>query len=76
MLQLFSIEERTRLEKAIDPNYTTLYIVRHGGTEWNRKDILQGRLDSKLTKQGLHQAAELAKKLENVHFDAAFSVVF
>lgn len=53
--------------------YTTLYIVRHGETEWNVKDILQGQTDSELTHVGEEQARKLARQLRNVHFDAIFS---
>lgn len=54
-------------------NYTTIYIVRHGQTEWNLQDILQGQLDSALTEQGLQQAKDLVERLEGVEFDAIFS---
>ncbi|WP_135504714.1 histidine phosphatase family protein [Roseovarius aestuariivivens] len=33
-----------------------LWILRHGQTEWNVEDRLQGRLDSPLTAQGMAQA--------------------
>ncbi len=33
-----------------------LYLVRHGETEWNRQQRLQGRLDSRLTEQGREHA--------------------
>ena len=29
-----------------------LYLVRHGETEWNRQQRMQGRLDSRLTAEG------------------------
>ncbi len=32
---------------------TTLYILRHGETEWNRRGLLQGQLESPLTKEGI-----------------------
>ena len=34
----------------------TIYIVRHGQTEWNLEGRMQGRLDSPLTQQGREQA--------------------
>jgi probable phosphoglycerate mutase len=34
----------------------TIYLVRHGETEWNREGRLQGRSNSALTKRGLEQA--------------------
>ncbi|MBI3342137.1 histidine phosphatase family protein, partial [Candidatus Curtissbacteria bacterium] len=34
----------------------TIYIVRHGQTEWNIKKVLQCHYDSPLTKLGIQQA--------------------
>jgi broad specificity phosphatase PhoE len=46
----------------------TIYLVRHGETEWNREGRVQGRLDSPLTARGREQArragATLAALLE------------
>lgn len=57
-----------------DPgHFTTLYIARHGETEWNVKDILQGQLDSPLTERGLKQAADLALEMKDETFAAIFS---
>lgn len=53
--------------------YCTLYIVRHGETEWNVKRLLQGQQDSPLTENGLQQAKDLGERLKDTHFDAAFS---
>ena len=52
---------------------TTLYIVRHGETEWNVKGLLQGHGDSPLTAKGLKQAHDLKNKLKHIHFDEVFS---
>lgn len=54
-------------------NFCTLYIVRHGETEWNVKKIIQGHADIPLNKKGETQAKELAKKLRHIKFDAIFS---
>lgn len=54
-------------------DYTALYIVRHGQTEWNLQDILQGQLDSALTEKGLQQARELVEKFKGIEFAAIFS---
>lgn len=42
---------------------TSLYIVRHGETEWNSIGKQQGHLDSPLTKRGVQQAAALSEGL-------------
>lgn len=54
-------------------NYCTIYIARHGETEWNVEHRFQGQMDSPLTTNGLKQAEGLAKELRNFHFDAIFS---
>ena len=57
-----------------EENYCTLYLVRHGETEWNTQDIIQGKFsDSPLTECGVRQAEELRAKLNNVNFDAVYS---
>lgn len=52
---------------------TTIYVVRHGETEWNEKGLLQGHTDSPLTNKGLKQGRGLAEKLIDVKFDVIFS---
>lgn len=51
----------------------TLYIVRHGETDWNVKQIIQGHSNSTLTENGKKQIKNLAEKLKHIHFDALFS---
>lgn len=36
-----------------------LYIIRHGKTDWNEKNILQGKTDIELNAEGIKQAEEL-----------------
>jgi broad specificity phosphatase PhoE len=52
---------------------TTIYIVRHGETEWNVEKLIQGQKDSSLTKKGEAQAKMLAKELGHIYFNAVFS---
>lgn len=53
---------------------TTFYIVRHGETEFNAKEIMMGyTVDSALTKKGKEQARKIAGELSHIHFDAGFS---
>lgn len=54
-------------------NITTIYIVRHGETEYNRDRKIQGQVDSPLTEAGLEQVCAVRDELKDVHFDAAFS---
>jgi len=39
-------------------SHPPLFILRHGETEWNAQDRLQGRFDSPLTAQGVQQARD------------------
>jgi broad specificity phosphatase PhoE len=50
-----------------------LYVVRHGETEDNITNILQGHLPGKLTKEGIRQAEKIAKRLRHEKFDAIYS---
>ena len=54
-------------------NYCTIYLIRHGETDWNSKKLLQGQVDIPLNKKGEQQAKEIAKRLTNVNFDLIFS---
>ena len=54
-------------------NYCTIYLVRHGETEWNVENRMQGHLDSALTENGIKQIEGTANKLKDIKFDAIFS---
>lgn len=52
---------------------TTIYLVRHGQTEWNVQHRFQGHKDSSLTKLGIQQAEWLGEALQHEPFDFIFS---
>lgn len=52
---------------------TTFYLVRHGETQWNQEQRLQGWLDSPLTDNGREAAARLQQQLQSIPFAAAYS---
>ena len=54
-------------------NGATLYIVRHGQTDWNAVHKIQGQTDIPLNASGEEQAQETRQMLKDVHFDAVFS---
>jgi broad specificity phosphatase PhoE len=47
----------------------TLYVTRHGETEWNIENRMQGHKDSELTSYGLSQTLALRKNMEDIIFD-------
>ena len=48
---------------------TTLIIIRHAETFWNREHRIQGHLDSKLTPEGIAQAEACAFRLKGERID-------
>ena len=50
-----------------------IYIIRHGKTELNKANVLQGRSNYTLNEEGIKEAKEAARKLDGVHFDHVFS---
>ena len=48
---------------------TTLILIRHGETEWNREGRVQGHLDSALTSDGIAQACACAIRLQSESID-------
>jgi probable phosphoglycerate mutase len=51
----------------------TLYITRHGETEWNKEKRMQGWLDSNLTESGIKNAVSLGERLKETEFTAIYS---
>jgi 2,3-bisphosphoglycerate-dependent phosphoglycerate mutase len=52
---------------------TTLFLVRHGETDWNAEGRLQGHTDRPLSDYGRRQAQQLAGELENEELEAIYS---
>ena len=50
-----------------------IYIIRHGQTELNNKQVLQGRSNYPLNEKGIAQAREAAERLREVAFSRVFS---
>ena len=50
-----------------------IYMVRHGQTLFNQKDLVQGWCDSPLSENGLSQAKALAKNMQMIDFTLAYS---
>ena len=52
---------------------TTLYITRHGQTQWNVEGRMQGHQDSPLTDLGIRQAIWLRDTLHEIAFDSIYA---
>ena len=52
---------------------TTLYLVRHGETVDNVRQIMQGQTQGQLTENGILQAQEVRDKLSTVDFSAVIA---
>ncbi len=49
-----------------------IYLVRHGQTEHNANDIIQGQINSPLTPLGLEQAEISAERLKDIDFTTCY----
>jgi broad specificity phosphatase PhoE len=54
-------------------NFCTIYLVRHGRTDWNEKGLIQGHTNIALNQEGKIQAENLARELKHIKFDKVFS---
>lgn len=50
-----------------------IWITRHGCTNLNEKNLMQGRTDEPLNEIGIQQAREARKRIGNITFDAVYS---
>ena len=53
--------------------YTTVYMVRHGETDANVTDMIQGQSDVPLNSDGLKQAELAGQRFKGIRFDAVYS---
>ena len=52
---------------------TRIFLIRHGETEWNKQNRLQGNSDVHLSPEGFHQAITLAEHAPFRNADAIYS---
>ena len=52
---------------------TKIFLIRHGETEWNKLDRLQGNSDVKLSPEGIRQAQLMAVHVPFQHVDAVYA---
>ena len=51
---------------------TNIFLIRHGETEWNKLHRLQGSKNSPLTSNGIKQANQVKKLIQQVNIDQAY----
>lgn len=52
---------------------TTIGLVRHGVTDWNKTGRIQGQTDIALNSEGIRQAEQLAERLRDEKWDIIYS---
>ncbi len=52
---------------------TSVYLVRHGQTAWNKEEIFRGRSDIPLNETGLKEAALAGEYLKSFEVEAIYS---
>ncbi|MGO3752245.1 MAG: histidine phosphatase family protein [Peptoniphilaceae bacterium] len=50
-----------------------IYFTRHGETNWNNTNIIQGHMDSDLTENGVEMALQLREEVKDIKFDKIYS---
>lgn len=50
-----------------------IYLIRHGKTDKNKANVLQGRSDQPLNDEGIKEAEDAAKKLGSIKFSHVYS---
>lgn len=51
----------------------TLVLLRHGQSDWNKKNIFTGWMDVDLSEEGRKEALKARETLRHFHFDAVFT---
>ena len=50
----------------------SLYVIRHGRTDWNEIKRIQGSTDTSINEEGRQMAREAHDRYADVHFDICF----
>ena len=74
-MQKQSKGESTLRVQSVKMNKKTIYIIRHGETDMNLRECLQGQIDSELNENGIKEAGTAAENIRNagIVFDIIYS---
>ncbi len=61
------------MKKENKKGFCTIYLVRHGQTEWNEKRITQGQSESNISRTGIEQAETTGEQFKRIKFSAIYS---
>jgi probable phosphoglycerate mutase len=61
------------MKKEKGGDFCTIYLVRHGQTEWNEKQITQGQSESNISRIGIEQAKITGEQFKHIEFSAIYS---
>ncbi|MFA5783150.1 MAG: histidine phosphatase family protein [Bacteroidales bacterium] len=61
------------MKKENKGSFCTMYLVRHGQTEWNEKRITQGQSESPISKIGIRQAERVGEQFKHIEFCAIYA---
>ena len=50
-----------------------IYLIRHGRTLFNQKDLVQGACDSELTQEGVMQAKAVGENMKDIGISVLFN---
>ncbi len=53
----------------------SLYVTRHGETDYNVKDLVCGISEAKLTEKGIEQANRLAHSLQKINYKYLYNLI-
>ena len=65
MERTHGLSKHLEQDSIVEETVMTFYIIRHGQTEANRKHIMQGHSDGKLTKLGVNQVSTYLPNFAN-----------
>lgn len=57
----------------MDMKKTRLVLIRHGQSEWNKKNLFTGWVDVPLSSEGIREAVDAGKEVAHIPFDVIFT---